>query len=314
VIEIRELTKKFGDVVAVDHLTVTVEPGVVTGFLGPNGAGKTTTMRILLGLDFPTSGSTLINGHSYCALSYPLHEVGALLDARALHPSRSARNHLRALAASNDIPFSRVDEVLDIVGLTKVANKRAGTFSLGMGQRLGIAAAILGDPKVLLFDEPVNGLDPEGIRWVRDFFRQLASEGRTVLVSSHLMSEMAITAEDVIVIGRGKLIRQGTIEGLTESAAGTVLVRSPQCDQLAGALRAKGFGVSVEDGSTLTVAGATAEQVGELASAERVVLHELTPQRASLEDVFMDLTADAVEFAGRAPAIVGGDPVYPGGN
>ena len=297
-IELRDLTKTYENVVAVDGLTVDIRPGVVTGFLGPNGSGKSTTMRMILGLDQPTKGSATINGMKYHDLKFPLREVGALIDAKALHPGRSARNHLLALAASNNIPTKRVDEVLDIVGLSKVAKKRAGNFSLGMGQRLGIAAALLGDPGVLLFDEPVNGLDPEGIRWVREFFRGLASEGRTVFVSSHLMSEMALTADDVIVIGRGKLIRQGTISDLTENALGTVLVRSPQVADLEAALRRAGYGVTTDNESTLTVSGATSEQVGEVAHASSVVLHELTPQRASLEDVFMELTADSVEYSG----------------
>ncbi len=297
-IELRDLTKTYENVVAVDGLTVDIRPGVVTGFLGPNGSGKSTTMRMILGLDQPTKGSATINGMKYHDLKFPLREVGALIDAKALHPGRSARNHLLALAASNNIPTKRVDEVLDIVGLSKVAKKRAGNFSLGMGQRLGIAAALLGDPGVLLFDEPVNGLDPEGIRWVREFFRGLASEGRTVFVSSHLMSEMALTADDVIVIGRGKLIRQGKISDLTENALGTVLVRSPQVADLEAALRRAGYGVTTDNESTLTVSGATSEQVGEVAHASSVVLHELTPQRASLEDVFMELTADSVEYSG----------------
>ena len=297
-IKLDELTKKFGDVTAVDHLSVDVKPGVVTGFLGPNGSGKTTTMRMILGLDSPTSGTTSIDGRQYRNLPYPLREVGALLDAKAVHPSRSARSHLLALAASNDIAKSRVDEVLEMVGLTAVANKRAGQFSLGMGQRLGIAAAMLGDPGILLFDEPVNGLDPEGIRWVRELFRSLANEGRTVFVSSHLMSEMALTADDIIVIGRGRLIRQGTVNDLTTSAHGTVLVRSPQVDQLLTVLREAGFGVTADNETEITVSGTTADVVGELAAKNAIILHELTPQRASLEEVFMELTADSVEFHG----------------
>jgi ABC-2 type transport system ATP-binding protein len=304
VIRLQNLTKRYGDVTAVDQLTVDIRPGVVTGFLGPNGSGKSTTMRIILGLDFPTSGTATINDLTYSHLGYPLREVGALLDAKALHPSRSARNHLLALAASNDIPSSRVTEVLEIVGLSKVASRRAGKFSLGMGQRLGIAAALLGDPQILLFDEPVNGLDPEGIRWVRDFFRSLANEGRTVMVSSHLMSEMALTADEIIVIGRGRLIRQGSIDELTESAVGTTLVRSPNIAQLTAALRTKGFGVTTGREDEIIVSGATPELVGEMALELRVVLHELTPQRASLEDVFMELTADSVEYSGSAPHAV----------
>jgi ABC-2 type transport system ATP-binding protein len=301
VITARELTKRFGDVTAVDHLSFEARPGVVTGFLGPNGSGKTTTMRVILGLNRPTSGSVEVNGRRYHDAPYPLREVGALLDAKAVHPSRSARNHLRSLAVSNDIALSRVDEVLEQVGLSKVADKRAGQYSLGMGQRLGIAGALLGDPSVLLFDEPVNGLDPEGIRWARELFRGLANDGRTIFVSSHLMSEMALTADEIIVIGRGRLIRQGTVNELTEDAQGTVLVRSPDADRLIAALRQRGFGVEADNESMFTVAGTTAEAVGEIAASERIVLHELTPQRASLEEVFMELTADDVEFHG-APA------------
>jgi ABC-2 type transport system ATP-binding protein len=297
-IRLDNLTKHYGDVVAVDHLSFDVRPGVVTGFLGPNGSGKSTTMRMILGLDFPTSGSVTIDAHKYRELGYPLREVGALLEAKALHPGRTARNHLRALAASNDIPYKRVDQVLELVGLASVAKKRAGTFSLGMSQRLGIAAAILGDPKVMLFDEPVNGLDPEGIRWVRELFRSLASEGRTVLVSSHLMSEMALTADEIIVIGRGKMIRQGTVDDLTANAVGSVLVRTPEAAKLAAVLTQQGFTSTADNETTLTVAGATSEQVGDAAFAASIVLHELTPQRASLEDVFMELTADSVEFSG----------------
>jgi ABC-2 type transport system ATP-binding protein len=300
-IRLDNLTKHYGDVVAVDHLSFDVRPGVVTGFLGPNGSGKSTTMRMILGLDFPTSGSVTIDDLPYRSLSYPLRSVGALLEAKALHPSRSARNHLRALAASNDIPYSRVDEVLELVGLSSVANKRAGTFSLGMSQRLGIASAILGDPAVLLFDEPVNGLDPEGIRWVRELFRSLANEGRTVLVSSHLMSEMALTADEIVVIGRGQMIRQGTVESLTESAVGTVFVRTNNVTTLVQTLTASGFSSTTDAADTLTVSGATSDQVGELAHSAGVILYELTPQRASLEDVFMELTADSVQFSGSTP-------------
>ena len=297
-IRLENLTKHYGDVVAVDNLSFEVRPGVVTGFLGPNGSGKSTTMRMILGLDIPTSGAVSINDRDFRDLGYPLHEVGALLDAKALHPGRSARNHLRALAVSNDISYARVEEVLHIVGLTSVANKRAGGFSLGMGQRLGIAAAILGDPQILLFDEPVNGLDPEGIRWVRQFFRDLASQGRTVFVSSHLMSEMALTADEIIVIGRGQMIRQGTIGELTSLAHGSVFVRSPEIARFADLLASAGHTAVSSGDSSLTVEDLSAEQVGEFAFANQVVLFELTPQRASLEDVFMELTADSVEFSG----------------
>ena len=304
-IRLDNLTKHYGDVVAVDHLSFDVQPGVVTGFLGPNGSGKSTTMRMILGLDYPTSGSVTIDNAKFRDLALPLHAVGALLDAKSVHPGRTAKNHLRALAASNGISNRRVDEVLEIVGLSKVANKRAGTYSLGMGQRLGIAAAILGDPQILLFDEPVNGLDPEGIRWVREFFRNLASQGRTVFVSSHLMSEMALTADEIIVIGRGKMIRQGTVDQLTSSAVGTVFVRSPQLDVLTTLLKKQGITVTENSETTLTATGATADQIGEMAFSNHVILHELTPQRASLEDVFMELTADSVEFGGTTATSLG---------
>ena len=298
-IQLEHATKKYGDTIAVHDLSFTVEPGVVTGFLGPNGSGKSTTMRMVLGLDRPTSGRALVNGKRYHDLTNPLREVGALLDAKALHPGRSARNHLRALAASNKIPFSRVDEVLGIVGLDAVANKKAGGFSLGMGQRLGIAGAILGDPGVLLFDEPVNGLDPEGIRWVREFFHSLAAEGRTVFVSSHLMSEMALTAHQLIVIGRGELIRHGTVSELTATAGGSVLVRSPQIDELTVAIAALGGSVASHRDDAIEFAGITAEQIGVAALDRGIALYELTPQRASLEEAFMEMTASSVEFSGQ---------------
>ncbi len=296
-ISISHLTKRYGHTTAVDDLEFDVQPGVVTGFLGPNGSGKSTTMRIIMGLDAPTAGRATINGQRYGDLKAPLHEVGALLDAGAVHPGRSARNHLRALAASNRIPASRVDEVLEFVGIASVANKKIGGFSLGMAQRLGIAAALLGDPPVLLFDEPVNGLDPEGIRWIREFFRSLAQEGRTVFVSSHLMSEMAVSADHIIVIGRGHLITQGSIDELTASIGGTVVVRSADNERLRTALERDGATVDVTNDQTLRVSGRDAERVGTIALAIGVALFELTPRRASLEDVFMDLTADAVEYA-----------------
>ena len=236
-IKVEHLTKKYQDTTAVDDLDFEVRPGVVTGFLGPNGSGKSTTMRIILGLDHPTKGRATVKGKRYAELRDPLHEVGALLDAKAIHPGRTARNHLRALAASNRIPYARVDQVLEFAGIASVAHKKVGNFSLGMSQRLGIAAALLGDPEVLIFDEPVNGLDPEGIRWIRDFFRSLANEGRTVFVSSHLMSEMAVTADQIIVIGRGKLITQGSIDSLTATAKGTVFVRGSNHEQLLAALK-----------------------------------------------------------------------------
>lgn len=296
-IEAIGLTKRYGRTVAVDDLSFTVHPGRVTGFLGPNGAGKSTTMRMILGLDRPTAGRVLIDGKPYTELHRPLQTVGALLDAKWVHPNRSARAHLRWLAKSNNLPNSRVDAVLEAVGLTQVAGKNAGGFSLGMSQRLGIAAALLGDPKVLLFDEPVNGLDPEGILWIRTFMQNLAAEGRTVLVSSHLLSEMAVTASELIVIGRGKLITQSTTQEFIDSATGnTVLVRSPQLSKLGPLLVDKGF--TVRDGAdgALSVSGASSDQIGDIAAANGVVLHELSPQRGSLEEAFMQLTGDAVEY------------------
>jgi ABC-2 type transport system ATP-binding protein len=295
-IKVEHLTKRYQDTLAVDDLDFEVLPGVVTGFLGPNGSGKSTTMRIILGLDRPTKGQATVKGKRYAELRDPLHEVGALLDAKAIHPGRSARNHLRSLAASNRIPFSRVDEVLEFAGIASVANKKVGNFSLGMSQRLGIAGALLGDPEVLLFDEPVNGLDPEGIRWIRDFFRSLANEGRTVFVSSHLMSEMAVSADQIIVIGRGKFITQGSIDALTATAKGTVFVRAANHQKLLVALRAKQVTVTELNDEGLSVSDLSAEEVGQIAFDAGVVLYELTPQRASLEEVFMDLTSDAVEY------------------
>ena len=296
-IEAIGLTKRYGRTVAVDDLSFTVHPGRVTGFLGPNGAGKSTTMRMILGLDRPTAGRVLIDGKPYAELKRPLQTVGALLDAKWVHPNRSARAHLRWLAKSNGLPNNRVDAVLEAVGLTQVAGKNAGGFSLGMSQRLGIAAALLGDPKVLLFDEPVNGLDPEGILWIRTFMQNLAAEGRTVLVSSHLLSEMALTASDLVVIGRGKLITQSTTQQFIDRAAGnTVLVRSPQLSQLGPLLVDKGFTVRDNADGALSVSGATSDQIGDIAANNGVVLHELSPQRGSLEEAFMQLTGDAVEY------------------
>ena len=295
-IKVDHLTKQYQGTLAVDDLDFEVHPGVVTGFLGPNGSGKSTTMRIILGLDHPSKGRATVKGKRYAELRDPLHEVGALLDAKSIHPGRSARNHLRALAASNRIPFSRVNEVLEFAGIASVAHKKVGNFSLGMSQRLGIAAALLGDPEVLLFDEPVNGLDPEGIRWIREFFRSLANEGRTVFVSSHLMSEMAVSADQIIVIGRGKFITQGSIDSLTATAKGTVFVRSANQPKLLAALRAGNGEVSELNDEALSVSELTSEQVGQIAFEAGVALFELTPQRASLEEVFMDLTADSVEY------------------
>jgi ABC-2 type transport system ATP-binding protein len=295
-IKVEHLTKRYQDTLAIDDLDFEVHPGVVTGFLGPNGSGKSTTMRVILGLDHPTKGRATVKGKRYAELRDPLHEVGALLDAKAIHPGRSARNHLRALAASNRIPFSRVDEVLEFAGIASVANKKVGNFSLGMSQRLGIAGALLGDPEILLFDEPVNGLDPEGIRWIREFFRSLANEGRTVFVSSHLMSEMAVSADQIIVIGRGKFITQGSIDSLTATAKGTVFVRASNHQQLQSALREHHATVTEVNDEGLSVSDLSAEEVGQIAFDAGIVLYELTPQRASLEEVFMDLTSDAVEY------------------
>jgi ABC-2 type transport system ATP-binding protein len=295
----RHLTKRYGTTVAVDDLSFDVPPGQVTGFLGPNGSGKSTTMRMIMGLDAPDGGQVTVNGRLYRQLPWPLHEVGGLLEAKAIHPGRSAFHHLLALAQTNDIPRRRVDEVLDVVGLASVARKRAGKFSLGMGQRLGIAAALLGDPAVLLFDEPVNGLDPEGIRWVRTLLHGLAAEGRTVLVSSHLMSEMALTAQHLVVIGRGRLIAETSVADFIAGASqGSVRVRAPQAGELAGILEAAGAQVVIEHDGALTVSGRTAAEVGETAAAHGLVLHELAPQAASLEDAFMALTHDSVEFRG----------------
>lgn len=297
-IELAGLTKVFGGTPAVDDLTCSIEPGMVTGFLGPNGAGKTTTMRLILGLDRPTAGTATIDGHPYRELTEPLRSVGALLDARQTHPNRSARNHLRWIAASNRIPATRVDEVLEMVGLAGVADKKARTLSLGMSQRLGIAGALLGDPPVLLFDEPVNGLDPEGIRWARTMMRSLAAEGRTVFVSSHLLAEMANTADRLVVIGRGKLIASTTVaEFVGQSGADTVRVRSPQLDALQRALADAGLTThSVPGESALLVHGAAIEVVGDLAGRNSITLHELSTQQASLEEAYMKLTDDAVEY------------------
>ena len=298
-IEARGLSKRYGDKLAVDGLTFTVKPGIVTGFLGPNGAGKSTTMRMILGLDRPTAGDVTVNGRRYADLGAPLHEVGALLEAKAVHTSRSAHNHLRALAATHGIPRRRVDEVIDLVGLTDVARKRAGGFSLGMGQRLGIASALLGDPPTVILDEPVNGLDPEGILWVRNLLKALAAEGRTVFVSSHLMSEMALTAEHVIVVGRGRLIADMSVEELTHGASvNTVLVRTPDAAQLRAALAAPDVTVSSSEDDVLEVTGLTAAQIGDTARDLHLALHELTPQRASLEEAFMTMTRDDVEYHG----------------
>lgn len=295
-IEARALTKRYGDVLAVDHLSFTVQPGIVTGFLGPNGAGKSTTMRMLLGLDRPTSGEALINGKPYAKLTSPLSEVGGLLDAKDVHPGRTARAHLRALTQSNGLPKARVEEVLALTGLSDVADKRIKGFSLGMSQRLGIAATMLGDPAVLLFDEPVNGLDPEGIVWIRTFMRSLAAQQRTVLVSSHLMSEMALTADHLIVVGRGRVLADmSTEEFIRSSGTNFVRVRSPQLDRLEPLIAARGATVHHDDGA-LHVQGLDRVALGELAAEHGVTLHELAEQQSSLEAAFMEMTQDSVQY------------------
>jgi ABC-2 type transport system ATP-binding protein len=320
-IQARDLTKRYGDKVAVDHLSFTIEPGRVTGFLGPNGAGKSTTMRLVLGLDRPQAGTATINGKHYTDLAQPLRTVGALLEAKAMHPGRSAYNHLLFLAQTQGLPRSRVDHVLDLVGLREVARKRTGSYSLGMGQRVGIAVAMLGDPEVLLLDEPVNGLDPEGILWIRNLMKQLATEGRTVFVSSHLMNEMAVTADHLIVIGRGKLIADcSTQEFIERSSEKSVLVRSPDAARLADLIAAEGGKATAWDpgpgqrngeqangqrgsgqAAALSVSGLEAPRIGEIAAANRIVLHELTPQLASLEEAYMELTADSSEYGVSGP-------------
>jgi ABC-2 type transport system ATP-binding protein len=297
VIEVRDLVKRYGDTTAVDHLSFTVQPGRITGFLGPNGAGKSTTMRLILGLDRPSGGSALIDGKLYRELPDPLRYVGALLEARAVHPGRTAFNHLLYLAQTQGVPKTRINEVLALVGLDTVAKKRTKGFSLGMGQRLGIAAALLGDPKLLILDEPVNGLDPEGIVWIRNLLKALAAEGRTIFVSSHLMNEMAVTADHVVVIGRGKLIADTSIEEfIARFSEGVVLVRTPQPEVLTEALAATGGKVTSRADGALLVTGTEAPQIGEVAALKGVVLHELTPQRASLEEAFMELTKADVQF------------------
>ncbi|MGE7439302.1 ABC transporter ATP-binding protein [Kitasatospora sp. NPDC001175] len=298
-IEVTELTKRYGRVTAVDGLTFTVRPGRVTGFLGPNGSGKSTTLRAILGLETPDAGAALVDGRPYRTLHHPLHHVGALLDAGAVHPGRSARAHLTALAVAGRIDRRRVGEVLEQVGLGQVAHKRAGEFSLGMRQRLGIAGALLGDPPVVLFDEPVNGLDPEGILWIRHLMKSLAAEGRTVLVSSHLMSETALTADHLVVIGRGRLIADTGVEAfLREHGTSQVHVRSPARSALAGMLRARGATVEYEGSKTLVVTGLTVGEIGDLAARNGLPVHELMARQASLEDVFMDLTRESVEYQG----------------
>jgi ABC-2 type transport system ATP-binding protein len=297
-IEARNLTKNYGDKRAVDDLSFVVRPGIVTGFLGPNGSGKSTTMRLILGLDRPTKGDVTVNGKPYRQHPAPLHEVGALLEARSVHTGRSARNHLLALAQTHGIPRKRVDQLIDQVGLHEVARKRAGKFSLGMGQRLGIATALLGDPHTVMLDEPVNGLDPEGIQWIRTLLKGLASEGRTVFVSSHLMSEMALTADHLIVIGRGRLIADASVTDFLAGASKQLVhVRSPQGVELQDALAGADVSVAVLEPGLFEVTGLTAAQIGEAAAAHGIVLHELSPHQASLEEAFMDITRGELEFA-----------------
>ncbi|HEY1344016.1 MAG TPA: ATP-binding cassette domain-containing protein [Streptosporangiaceae bacterium] len=318
-IEARGLTKRFGDKLAVDQLSFALEPGRITGFLGPNGAGKTTTMRLILGLDHPTGGSVTVNGRQYSRSANPMRELGALLDAKAVHGGRSAYNHLLCLAQTNGLPRRRVGEVLDLVGLTEVAGKRSKGFSLGMGQRLGIAAALLGDPAILMFDEPVNGLDPEGILWIRTLMKQLAGEGRTVFVSSHLMSEMENTADHLLVIGRGRLIADCSVaEFIERNSARAVRVRTPQPDPLVAAVRRAGGKVVAAAGEAIVIHGLAADKVGDLAYENGVRLHELAVAQASLEEAYMEQTAASVEFrAGGGPAAEqaaeAGDRVSAGG-
>ncbi|ADP83947.1 ABC transporter ATP-binding protein [Pseudofrankia inefficax] len=296
-IEVDGLTKRYGERTAVADLTFTVRPGSVTGFLGPNGAGKSTTMRMIAGLDEPTSGTVRVNGRDYRSASAPMAELGILLEARAVHTSRSAYNHLLALAQTNGVPRRRVDEVIDLVGLRDVARKRVGGFSLGMGQRLGVASALLGDPRTVVLDEPVNGLDPEGIRWVRTLLKSLAAEGRTIFVSSHLMSEMALTAERLIVIGKGRLLADTTVAEIVAQASGSVvLVRSPRAGELRDLLVGPDVTISSAAAGELEVRGLSAAQIGDIACEHGVALHELATQRASLEEAFMEMTADSVEY------------------
>ncbi|MEU1519192.1 ABC transporter ATP-binding protein [Streptomyces sp. NPDC005811] len=305
-IELAGVTKRYGEKVVVDDLTFTVRPGCVTGFLGPNGAGKSTTMRMMLGLDRPTGGRVLIDGEPYARLRQPLRRIGALLDAKAMHGGRSAYQNLRCLALSNDIPLSRVDEVLEEVGLGAVATKRPKGFSLGMGQRLGIAAALLGDPEIVMLDEPVNGLDPEGIHWIRTLMKRLASEGRTVFVSSHLMSEMALTADHLVVIGRGRLLADtGMQEFIDHNSRSSVRIRTPEPEKLRDVLEAAGITATENAAGAFEVTGTPAERLGELALEHSVLLHELSPQHASLEEAFIALTGEAAEYRTGAPAADG---------
>ena len=300
-IQVTNVTKRYGDTIAVDDLTFEVRPGIVTGFLGPNGAGKSTTMRLILGLDAPSSGTALVSGKPYREHASPLHEVGALLEARSVHTGRSAYNHLLAMAQTHGIPRSRVEYLIDLVGLHDVAKKRVGGFSLGMGQRLGIASALLGDPQVVMLDEPVNGLDPEGIQWVRNLLKGLANDGKTVFVSSHLMNEMAMTAEHLIVIGRGALIADTSVaDFVARASSNQVRVRSPQAAKLLELLSGPGVTVTSTESSVLEINGVTAEQVGETAAANGIVLHELGVVKASLEEAFMELTHNSGQFQSHA--------------
>jgi ABC-2 type transport system ATP-binding protein len=302
-IEASGLTKRYGSRIAVDDITFSVRPGLVTGFLGPNGAGKSTTMRLIVGLDRPTAGEVTVGGRRYANLRAPMREVGVLLDAKAVHTGRSALGHLRALAATHGIPRRRVDEVIGLAGLESVAAKRVGGFSLGMGQRLGMAAALLGDPATLILDEPVNGLDPEGVIWVRKLARQLAAEGRTVFLSSHLMSEMAQTADHIIVLGRGRVIADAPVNDILARATGTsVRVRTPQAAHLAPLLTAQQASLTVVEPDLLEVIGLSAAQIGALAAPAGIILHELTPLGGSLEDAYLSLTQDEVEYHSAAPA------------
>lgn len=305
-IELAGLTKRYGEKVAVNQLTFTVRPGIVTGFLGPNGAGKSTTMRMILGLDHPTAGDVRIDGRHYDQLTDPMKYIGALLDAKAVHGGRSAYHHLLCLAQANGIPARRVHEVLDTVGLTAVARKKAKGFSLGMGQRLGIAGALLGDPRILMFDEPVNGLDPEGIHWIRTLMKTLAAQGRTVFVSSHLMSEMALTADHLVVIGQGRLLADTSMaDFIARNSRSYVRIRTPQRERLRDVLNGAGLTV-VETGSgAFEVDGGASERIGELAAQHRIVLHELSTQQASLEEAFMRLTAESVEYHAHSDAATG---------
>jgi ABC-2 type transport system ATP-binding protein len=302
-IEVDHVTKRYGDKLALEDVTFTIRPGIVTGFLGPNGAGKSTTMRVILGLDAPTSGRATVDGIAYRDLPAPLHKVGALLEARAVHPGRSAYNHLLAMAQTHGIPRARVDEVIDMVGLDAAAHKRVGAFSLGMGQRLGVASALLGDPEVVILDEPANGLDPEGILWIRTLLKGLAAEGRTVFLSSHLMSEMAVTADHLVVIGRGRMIADtGVADIVAQASKGAgVRVRTPDATALGEALAGHGVAITGVERGVLEVHGRSSEQIGELAAQGGIVLYELTPQHASLEEAFMRLTGESVEFHAPSP-------------